>query len=174
MVRISERTSEIRTHANCESGRDGVKGQDERQSTAPLTPPRPQRELARSFCLTAEEAVIHGAQLSVAEWAPQPTSPPTPRIVAKIRYQVVFQPDSDWSGSCECPARLEFQLAPRLPLRHRQHQSEDDRRHQRQACVKHRALVEPLPQSQRDAAPLRTPAAILDANLLLVLQVPLH
>src|SRR5271165_7086547 len=66
MVRISERTSEIRTHANCESGRDGVKGQDERQSTAPLTPPRPPRELARSFCLTAEEAVIHGAQLSVA------------------------------------------------------------------------------------------------------------
>ena len=62
MVRISERTSEIRTHANGGSGRVGVKGQDERQSTAPLTPPRPLREPARSFCLTAEEAVIHGAQ----------------------------------------------------------------------------------------------------------------
>ena len=61
MVRISERTSEIRTHANGGSGRVGVKGQDERQSTAPLTPPRPLREPARSFCLTAEEAVIHGA-----------------------------------------------------------------------------------------------------------------
>src|SRR5271165_428884 len=71
MVRISERTSEIRTHANCESGRDGVKGQDERQSTAPLTPPRPPRELARSFCLTAEEAVIHGAQFVVAGLASQ-------------------------------------------------------------------------------------------------------
>ena len=63
MVRISERTSEIRTHANGGSGRAGVKGQDERQSTAPLTPARPLREPARSFCLTAEEAVIHGAQL---------------------------------------------------------------------------------------------------------------
>ena len=63
MVRISERTSEIRTHANGGSGRVGVKGRDERQNTAPLTPTRPQRELARSFCLTAEEAVIHGAQL---------------------------------------------------------------------------------------------------------------
>src|ERR1035438_8834793 len=61
MVRISERTSEIRTHANGASGRIGVKGQDERQSTAPLTPTRPLRELARCFCLTAEEAVIHGA-----------------------------------------------------------------------------------------------------------------
>src|ERR1700690_1715882 len=62
MVRISERTSEIRTHAHGGSGRIGVKGQDKRQSTAPLTPTRPQRETARSFCLTAEEAVIHGAQ----------------------------------------------------------------------------------------------------------------
>src|ERR1035438_2541693 len=61
MVRISERTSEIRTHANGASGRIGVKGQDKRQSTAPLTPTRPLRELARCFCLTAEEAVIHGA-----------------------------------------------------------------------------------------------------------------
>jgi hypothetical protein len=63
MVRISERTSEIRTNHNGGSGRVGVKGQDERQSTAPLTPTRPQREPARSFCLTAEEAVIHGAQI---------------------------------------------------------------------------------------------------------------
>src|SRR5271170_7392475 len=64
MVRISERTSGIRTHANGGSGRVGVKGQDERQTTAPLTPTRPLRELARSFCLTAEEAVIHGAPAS--------------------------------------------------------------------------------------------------------------
>ena len=65
MVRISERTSEIRTHANGGSGRIGVKGQDERQSTAPLTPTRPLREPTRSFCLTAEEAVIHGAQIQL-------------------------------------------------------------------------------------------------------------
>jgi len=63
MGRISERTSAIRPKANCESGRGGVKGQDERQTTAPLTPPRPQREPASSFCLTAEEAVIHGAPI---------------------------------------------------------------------------------------------------------------
>ena len=66
MVRISERTSEIRTHAHGGSGRIGVKDQDERQSTAPLTPTRPLREPARSFCLTAEEAVIHGAQFHLA------------------------------------------------------------------------------------------------------------
>ena len=66
MVRISERTFEIRTHVNGRSGRVGVKGRDERQSTAPLTPPRPQREFVRRFPLTAEEAVIHGAQLHLA------------------------------------------------------------------------------------------------------------
>ena len=60
MVRISERTAEIRTHANGGSGRVGVKGQDVRPSTAPLTPTRPQREPARSFRLTEEDAVIHG------------------------------------------------------------------------------------------------------------------
>jgi hypothetical protein len=63
MVRISERTSEIRTYANGGSGRGGVKGQDERQKTAPLTPSRPPRKTVRVFQLTGVQAVIHGAQL---------------------------------------------------------------------------------------------------------------
>src|SRR6185312_17282475 len=62
MVRISERTFEIRTKLNGDSGRVGVKGQDERQSTAPLTPTRPPREAVRLFQLTGVQAVIHGAQ----------------------------------------------------------------------------------------------------------------
>jgi hypothetical protein len=36
--------SSIRSQFNGGGGRDGVKGQDERQSTAPLTPPRPPEE----------------------------------------------------------------------------------------------------------------------------------
>src|SRR5271163_3953402 len=78
MVRISERTSEIRTHANGGSGRVGVKGQDERQTTAPLTPTRPLRELARSFCLTAEEAVIHGAPSFISCRSPRSSPPDAP------------------------------------------------------------------------------------------------
>jgi hypothetical protein len=45
--RISDKNSDLRSQANGDSGRDGVKGQDERQRTAPLTPSRPQREIAR-------------------------------------------------------------------------------------------------------------------------------
>src|SRR5579863_7424934 len=62
MVRISERTFEIRTKLNGDSGRVGVKGRDERQSTAPLTPTRPPREAVRTFQLTGVQAVIHGAR----------------------------------------------------------------------------------------------------------------
>ena len=61
MVRISESTSEIRTKFNGGRGRGGVKGRDERQSTAPLTSPRPPREAARCLQLTGVNAVIHGA-----------------------------------------------------------------------------------------------------------------
>ena len=46
MERSSEKSSELRSQFDCRSGRDGVKGQDERQRTAPLTPSRPPRE----FC----------------------------------------------------------------------------------------------------------------------------
>jgi len=67
MVRISERTSEIRTKLNGGSGRGGVKGQDERQRTAPLTPPRPPREAMCAFQLTGVVAVIHGALKVVVE-----------------------------------------------------------------------------------------------------------
>ena len=52
---------------DCRSGRDGVKGQDERQSTAPLTPPRPPQEAMCVFQLTGVLAVIHGAPL-VCGW----------------------------------------------------------------------------------------------------------
>ena len=41
MERSSEKNSDLRSQFDCGSGRDGVKGQDERQSTAPLTPSRP-------------------------------------------------------------------------------------------------------------------------------------
>jgi hypothetical protein len=43
MGRSSEKTSELLPQIDCESVRDGVKGQDERQSTAPLTPSRTQQ-----------------------------------------------------------------------------------------------------------------------------------
>jgi hypothetical protein len=62
MVRISETTSAIRTKLEGGRGREGVKGQDERQTTAPLTPSRPPRETACGFCLTRAPAVIHGAR----------------------------------------------------------------------------------------------------------------
>ena len=42
---LRKERSSIRSRFNGGSGRDGVKGQDERQNAAPLTPPRPQREL---------------------------------------------------------------------------------------------------------------------------------
>ena len=65
MVRISESTSKIRTKLDGGSGRDGVKGPDERQRAAPLTPSRPPRVAVRVFQLTGGEAVIHGAPTPV-------------------------------------------------------------------------------------------------------------
>src|SRR6516164_5577456 len=44
MEQSSEKTSELCSQVDCRSGQDGVKGQDERQRTAPLTPPRPLKE----------------------------------------------------------------------------------------------------------------------------------
>ena len=44
MEQSSEKTSELCSQVDCSSGQDGVKGQDERQRTAPLTPPRPLQE----------------------------------------------------------------------------------------------------------------------------------
>jgi hypothetical protein len=38
MERSSEKNSDLRSRVNCESVQTGVKGQDERQKTAPLTP----------------------------------------------------------------------------------------------------------------------------------------
>jgi len=50
MERSSEKNSDLRSKCDCGSGRDGVKGQDERQSTAPLTPSRPpQGDFARKL-----------------------------------------------------------------------------------------------------------------------------
>jgi len=57
----SEKTSELPSRSDCESGRGDVKGQDERHRTAPLTSPRPPREPVRIFPLTGVDAVIHGA-----------------------------------------------------------------------------------------------------------------
>jgi hypothetical protein len=65
-VRISESTSAIRTEFDHASGREGVKGRDERQSTAPLTPSRPPREVVCAFQLTGGQAVIHGAHAVIA------------------------------------------------------------------------------------------------------------
>jgi hypothetical protein len=39
MERSSEKNSDLRSQLNCEGMGGGVKDQDERQSTAPLTPP---------------------------------------------------------------------------------------------------------------------------------------
>src|SRR6516162_2728669 len=44
MEQSSEKTSELCSQVDCRSGQDGVKGQDERQRTAPLTPSRPPQE----------------------------------------------------------------------------------------------------------------------------------
>ena len=50
MERSSEKNSNLRSQFDCGSDRDGVKGQDERQSTAPLTPSRPpEGDFAREF-----------------------------------------------------------------------------------------------------------------------------
>jgi hypothetical protein len=38
MEQSSEKNSDLRSQANCEDELAGVKGQDERQNTAPLTP----------------------------------------------------------------------------------------------------------------------------------------
>src|SRR6516162_8727667 len=58
MEQSSEKTSELCSQVDCRSGQDGVKGQDERQRTAPLTPSRPPQE----FCvLTEADDVIHGS-----------------------------------------------------------------------------------------------------------------
>jgi hypothetical protein len=38
MERSSEKNPDLRSRVNCESVQTGVKGQDERQRTAPLTP----------------------------------------------------------------------------------------------------------------------------------------
>jgi hypothetical protein len=38
MERSSEKNSDLRSKANCDGEDSGVKGQDERQSAAPLTP----------------------------------------------------------------------------------------------------------------------------------------
>jgi hypothetical protein len=38
MERSSEKNSALRSRVNCEGVQTGVKGQDERQKTAPLTP----------------------------------------------------------------------------------------------------------------------------------------
>jgi hypothetical protein len=46
MERSSEKNSDLRSKFDYGSGRDGVKGQDERQSTAPLTPSRPPEEVS--------------------------------------------------------------------------------------------------------------------------------
>ena len=55
--RSSEKTSELRSPVDCRRGQDGVKGQDERQRTAPLTPSRPPEEF---FALTEADTAIHG------------------------------------------------------------------------------------------------------------------
>ena len=69
MERSSERTSDLRSQVDCGSGRSGVKGQDERQRTAPLTPPRPQKGFFAprpgKGGLTKNDAVIQGAKARV-------------------------------------------------------------------------------------------------------------
>src|SRR5882757_361372 len=65
----TEKTSVLCSQLDCHRGRNGVKGQDERRTTAPLTPSRP---LPESFCLrsrksdlTEADVVIHGLSSAV-------------------------------------------------------------------------------------------------------------
>lgn len=65
MERSSEKTSELRSGRNFGCGGTGVKGRDERQRTAPLTP-APPRERFSMFVwgqkdLDSADEVIHGA-----------------------------------------------------------------------------------------------------------------
>ena len=83
MEQSSEKTSELCSQVDCRSGQDGVKGQDERQRTAPLTPSRPPQE----FCvLTEADDVIHGsygeklAKNGALDTAPASTGEPLSRI----------------------------------------------------------------------------------------------
>jgi hypothetical protein len=46
----SQKEPEIQPTANCEGEDSGVKGQDERQNTAPLTPKSSPREIPAMFC----------------------------------------------------------------------------------------------------------------------------
>ena len=63
MERSSDKNSDLRSRMQCEAGSGGVKGQDERQNTAPLTPPL----TPTLFCaLTTDNVVIHGM---TADWA---------------------------------------------------------------------------------------------------------
>jgi len=61
----SEKTSEPPPTVDCDGDRSGVKGQNERHKTAPLTPPRSQQETVAGIPLTSKDAVIHGAQLQI-------------------------------------------------------------------------------------------------------------
>jgi hypothetical protein len=50
MERSSEKNSDLRSQANCEGEDSGVKGQDERQNAAPLTPESSPQEIPAMFC----------------------------------------------------------------------------------------------------------------------------
>jgi len=60
MGRSSEKNSDLRPQLDSGRGRSGVKGQDERQSSAPLTPLPPLRGVLHKNRLTGPDAVIHG------------------------------------------------------------------------------------------------------------------
>jgi hypothetical protein len=49
MERSSEKNSDLRSRVNCESVQTGVKGRDERQKTAPLTPASTQKRFFALF-----------------------------------------------------------------------------------------------------------------------------
>src|SRR5579859_7327164 len=56
MERSSEKNSDLRSPSKCEAVSGGVKGQDERHRTAPLTPPL---TATPSYALTQADVVIH-------------------------------------------------------------------------------------------------------------------
>ena len=68
MERSSEKTSELRSRVDCRSGRNGVKGQDERQRAGALDPRPDHHGIFRANsglkALTDAEAVIHGLYLN--------------------------------------------------------------------------------------------------------------
>src|SRR6516225_6927484 len=85
MEQSSEKTSELCSQVDCRRGRDGVKGQDERQRTAPLTPSRPPQESCALKGLDRSRR-CHTRKLQVPGRSRQPARNNTPGTHANLVF----------------------------------------------------------------------------------------